>query len=332
MISFILFIPNSLFALGILENLEDNVEIRNYPNPMTGLTYDLYNTTQGSDTIMVQRELSYSSSSHHSPPSHDFLKKDLSLTFSSGNSGSVNNRYLVKTGGTDKLYYNIYDNFTDYHILKDHAHYSGPDDVLVYNFKKIRVKNGKSKTQEKTQSFYIEILDGQYVPSGSYSDTIKIDIYDEAGILALLEAPIDSKTMTITVEVSDTLGLCIVDVGGAYDPDSTTPYAMDFGTLEEGKSISAQAVALANTRYTISVSSTNGGKMKHESVDEYVPYTLFFNGDPITIGTTATQLIVNAPPSSISGTAHDLTVTIGTLSWLPSGDYADNLIFEITSN
>ncbi len=279
--------------------------------------------TQSYQELTVLREMYNDTSSN----SAWFEATDTLLLFSSGNSSSVQDRYLLHTNGVDRLYYNIYDTSADHVLLKDLSTYNSVEDALWFSFPRQRLKRFTSLTDTEVNSIYIEIPDGQYVTAGFYTDAIDIDLYDSD-----TEEFLDSEVIPISVEVGEIIGLSIVDVGNTYNPEAG-PYSMDFGVLETGKNLSANAIALSNTQYSITVASMNGGQLKHETFEEYAPYTLSINGAPAAIsGTVPVELITNAPPTPMTGTSYLLTVTIGDIEWIPSGAYEDYLVFEITSN
>ncbi len=49
-----------------------------------------------------------------------------------------------------------------------------------------------------------------------------------------------------------------------------------------------------------------------------------------TAATTAVAAVTNAPATPSTGTAHTINVMIDTYNWVPSGEYEDNLVFEIS--
>jgi spore coat protein U-like protein len=279
--------------------------------------------TQSYQELTVIREMYNDTVSNN----EQFDATDTLILFSSGNSNNVQDRYLLHTNGIDRLYYNIYDTTVDHVVLKDLSTYNSVDDALWFSFPRRRLKRYTSLTDTEVNSYYMEIPDGQYVTAGFYTDTIDIDLYDSTS-----QDLLDSEVIPISVEVGEIIGLSIVDVGNTYNPEAG-PYSMDFGVLETGKNLSANAIALSNTQYSITVASMNGGQLKHETFDEYAPYTLSINGSPAAIsGTVPVELITNAPPTPTTGTSYLLTVTIGDIEWIPSGAYEDYLVFEITSN
>ncbi len=307
----------ALYAFGTMET----VEFSDTPGTII-ISHQIDSTTQEPSTISLLQTFLGGRNSKYMP------ETTTEVTMSAGISGTVYDRELVHTNGTDILHYNIYDNTIDYNILKDPANNNGPDDVLYYIFPSVYVPRWSTVQQTKTHNFIIEIPDGQFVPAGTYTDDIELRLYRNGAILNS-----ETTDMTISVDVEASVGLSIVDVGGLYNPTSTS-YTMDFGVLEEGESMSAQAVARSNTSYSISVSSQNGGQMKHDTVPEYVPYNLTFDGSSVNFGGSSApvNIITNAPPTTATGTSYPIDVVIESFGWIQSGLYSDNLTFEITSN
>ena len=312
----LLLISPMIFSGGIT----DTLSLSDHPNPLTA-THLLDVMNQDSQTLTVQRVLK-----NTAPWSKNSGTSNTIVVFSAGDSGDVDDRTATHTNGSDKIHYNFYDSASGHHLIKDAVGFSSSDDGLVYQFPDISVPANSTKTQTKVHDFIIEIPDGQYVPAGKYQDSIDISLYKDATLK-------QTVTMTVTITVEKSVKISIVDVGAAYNP-SSSGYGMDFGTLSENEYLEADAVALANTPYSISTYSYYGSKMKHETVNEYIPYTLSVDGTIISITTpmTAVPAVTNAPMTPSTGTAHRIKITISAYGWVPSGDYEDNLVFEITEN
>mgnify|MGYP000704679322 CR=1 FL=1 len=315
-IGILLLITPMVFAFGVLE---ETLSISSTPSPIT-VTHNLDITDQQTETLTVQQYLfNYASSTKTQSASSTLI------VFSAGNSGDIYDREATHTNGTDTIHYNFYNNSVDHDLITDYTNYSGPTDGLTHTFPSVSVARFNSYTATKDHDFIIEILDGQYVPAGTYQDSVDVSLYKGANLE-------ETVTMLVTITVEATVGLSIVDVGAAYNANSTG-YSMDFGSLTEGESLEADAVARANTTYSISVYSYNGSKMKHETVDEYVPYTFSVDNTIVTMSSAMTPVeAVTTTATPSTGTAHRLKVLIDSYSWVPAGEYEDNLVFEITGN
>lgn len=250
------------------------------------------------------------------------------VVFSAGNSNDCLNRTAISTLGY-AIDYNIYltDSNTNHTPLKDASTYQSSPDGMVYDFPADYITSNQSSNV--TISYTLEIPEDQFVPVGIYTDTIDADLYKNN----FSSSPEDSESILISITVEPSVNISIVDVGAGYNA-SATSYSMDFGSLSEGEFLEADAVARANTTYSISIYSYNGSRMKHETVDEYVPYTLSVDNNSVNITTPMSPVnaVTNAPLTPSTGTAHLIKVIIDSYGWVPSGDYEDNLVLEILGN
>ena len=311
-------ITPAVFAGGIIETYS----IADYPSAVTE-SHQLDTETQVQYDLTIERNLSkYFGSTETSATAYTYV------FFSSGSSGDVNDRYAVNTNGTDYLHYNLYDTDTPPNLIKDVGTYSTEDDYFDHLFPAVSVSRSNPVTQVHTHSFILEIPEGQEVPAGTYSDSIDITYYHDSSLE-------ETVTMNITITVEQSIGLSIVDVGASFDPYSSG-YSMDFGDLIPGEFRQADAVALSNSFYSISAYSYNGSFLIHENpiVTETIPYTFDVDGSSFDLSAAGTPVTIvdNAPATSQTGTAHTLTITIGSFNWVPAGDYADSLVFEIIGN
>ena len=250
------------------------------------------------------------------------------VVFSAGNSNDCQNRTAMSLLG-NTIYYNIYltDSNTNHTPLKDAVTYQSSPDGMVNDFPVAYISSNQSS--QITFSYTLEIPEDQFVPVGVYTDIIVADLYKNS----VSGSPEDSESITISITVESSVNISIVDAGAGYNA-TTSNYGMDFGTLSEGEFLEADAVARANTTYTISIYSYNGSRMKHETVDEYVPYSLSIDNNSVNVTTPMTPVnaVMNAPLTPSTGTAHPIKVTIDSYGWVPSGDYEDNLVLEIMGN
>lgn len=305
-----------LSANGVTEE----VDYEEYPS-LVELSYDTNSFQESLQTIQVLRSL------YNNQKQANFKRNEVAVFFSTGNSSSTAARYLERTEGTDRLYYNIYDTSSSHNLLIDPSSYTaGSGDYLSFLFPRIKTRDLLTE-QRIEESFLIEIPGSQFVHSGIYTDTITMSLYSiDNGTFY------DTVNMTISVTVNDVLGLSIGAVDSLYDANADS-YTMNFEVLETGETLSAFAVALSNTYYSIYVSSTNGGALKHSRVETYVPYTLFVDDVQISISDSQfIEVLSNQPPTDGDGNPHEISVVIGNVEWIPSGDYEENIIFEIVSN
>ena len=250
------------------------------------------------------------------------------VVFSAGNSNNCMNRTAMSSSGAT-IEYNMYltGSNTNHTPLKDASTYQSTPDGMVHDYPTAFISSNQSTNADFT--YTLEIPEDQFVSVGVYTDIIVADLYNNT----ISGSPEDSENITISITVEPSVNMSIVDVGAGYNA-STTSYDMDFGSLSEGEFLEADAVARANTPYTISIYSYNGSRMKHETVDEYVPYTLSVDNNSVDVTTPMipVNIITNAPMTPSTGTAHQIKVIIDSYGWVPSGDYEDNLVLEIMGN
>lgn len=313
---FAVFSSFGVYALG----QTDTMQITDHPDTVL-LDYVLDVTLQSTQNMIITREMVNDSNRNYTFPD---VQAD--VTFSTGASGDVLDRTLVHSNGTDILHYTIIDNLTDRNVLKDPASYTGPESTIDHLFPSLRVRRYSSEQQLHTDSLVIEVPDGQFVPAGTYSDQILLQLFQDYSTVAGAD-----EVMDIVVTVDPIIGLSIGDVGSQYDPNGTS-YSLDFGTLSPGDSMMAQATALSNTSYTIEVFSQNGGNMSHLEVGETIPYTLLIDTVPVAISPSSPVEVISGSATPSTGTAHTIEVVIGSFNWVPAGDYEDNLSFTITAN
>ncbi len=307
-----------LAAYGILEHYD----IAEYPVSVTE-TYMREFTDHAQFELVIQRG-AYNTA--YNPKTAD--PADTYVYFSAGNSGAVSDRYAVHTMGNEIIHYNLYDNDTDRNLLRDAETAASLEDCLYYRFPSSEIGGRSSITQTYSHSFILEIPSGQNIPSGTYTDSIEISYYHDSELE-------DNVTMPLTITIDHSIGLCIVDMGSAYDPHSQG-YSMDFGVIYPGEVLKADAIACSNSIYSISAYSYNGSVLSHvnPTVTETIPYTVDIDGMVCDLSAAQhpVMLISNAPPTDAYGTAHTLTITIGDFGWVPAGDYSDSLVFEIIGN
>ena len=301
-----------------------------YEESLSLTTANTINVDHALDSLFsIESQVTVTQDLLHSGSGSAFVSQTTSIVvFSAGNSTDCQNRTAMSLLG-DTIDYNIYlkDLNTNHTPLKDAVTYQSSPDGMVNDFPTAFISSNKSSNV--TFSYTLEIPENQFVPAGVYTDTIVANLYKTN----FTGSPKDSESIIISITVEPSVNLSIVNVGAGYNA-STTSYDMDFGSLSEGEFLEADAVARANITYNISIYSYNGSRMKHETVDEYVPYTLSVDNNSVDVTTPMipVNIITNAPMTPSTGTAHQIKVIIDSYGWVPSGDYEDNLVLEIMGN
>jgi hypothetical protein len=251
--------------------------------------------------------------------SGDFLYHYL-LDMSSGSSGTSSSRRMVNTSTGGFLYYNLYT--TDGTVVRDLSSAENEDQVLY-------LPDG-GNTFDGTFEFSVRIPSNQTLSPGEYVDTIDIELW--ASEDGSNWRRFDTAQLNITVRPEAIAQIAIVRPGGSFDPSQ--PLSLDFGSLAPGVHRQAEAVVRASSSYSIYASSTYGGQLKHEQVNEFIPYIFSFDNAVYSLSSQEqTQVLSNAQPNNAEGDRYSIDITIGEFdAWKPAGDYTDNITFRITLN
>ncbi len=247
------------------------------------------------------------------------------VTFSAGQSGNFTSR--AATSGSSPLYYQVYDSLTNRNVLKDLSANPTSLEVLTGSF----ADSGNSWTTQ-TASFVVFLLPDQIPPSGTYADTVAVELYD--GTPASHGPRRDSTSFSISVTMNSALDISLVPQGFPFNVASAS-LPLDFGNLTAGNSRAADLVVRSNWLYTVTVTSQNGGTMKNpDPLDtSQVPYTFTVNGTPVALPAGTPQTIVtSAPATPFAGSRYTISVTIGSYGWATEGSYSDLVTIVATAN
>jgi spore coat protein U-like protein len=252
------------------------------------------------------------------------------LTFSAGNSGDFTNRTLTEAGGA-VMYYNIYDNAASRNILKDLSAQPSSSQVLTDSFTAAEGGAGGGTTHEL--SFTVILDPNQFPLAGQYQDLITIEMY--AGTPAAPEpgGPVDTTELNITAQMDSVMELSVVPDGALFD-SARTSLTLDFGVMYPGTGRDADLLVRANSSYSVSISSANGGIMPIQDATDTstVPYTLTANGAQLDLSAGTDVLIASgAGPTTENGDRYDLRVVIGEYGMATEGTYMDSLSITVAA-
>jgi hypothetical protein len=163
---------------------------------------------------------------------------------------------------------------------------------------------------------------------GNYSDTLTLRLYQ--GTLASSELR-GSVHLSVNYNAPKRADLSLVPSGAAFvltDIDET----MDFGALNAGAVRTCDIVMRTNAGYTLFASSTNNGKLKHLTMEKFVPYTARFSGGAVNLGASSgspVQIARVLGASPASGFVQPVSVTIGSTAGAQSGPYSDVITLTV---
>jgi hypothetical protein len=295
-------------------------------------TYTIDTTKVLDLSLTLEREL-YGDKQNEKPKDSEYSK----VTFSTGSSLDVNNRILTHTNGTDTLSYNLYKDESKAQLLKSVDYYTSLDDVLFYEFPPESVPFKEILTQSFTHD-YVAIIDAdQFVPAGIYTDQIDMNLYltwSKDAPETEPQPPADGYlSLSMAIEVQPYLGLSLT-TGTTYVQQADS-HSMGFGNLENYESRSVNVIAKSNVPYRITASSQHDGRIKHQQIQEYIPYTMSFNGTQIDLNGSSgnpVDLLTNSEMTPSTGIAYPMIISIGSVEGFEAGNYEDNISFEIIVN
>lgn len=228
------------------------------------------------------------------------------------------------TAGASELSYQLYGNSGLTQVLKDVPDITDANDVITGSF-------GTGRNRQQTKTYYVSIpltdaTEPVITPSGNYTDSFLIHVYEGSNPTAFT-TPESTANVTITGVVPKILQISVTGVGGSFD-SSDTSENLDFGDLEPSETKSFALQARTNAGYEVSVSSANNGQMKHISTLNYISYALAVDETTFNLSSSAATPVPVASGSgqtSMSGSSHTSTVTIGGYDQAFAGSYSDTI-------
>ncbi len=196
-----------------------------------------------------------------------------------------------------------------------------PSDVLFGTFA------GGTTSFNSVYYAYIDANANQYIASGNYSKNFLLKLYEGDFNNRILR---DSKVVQFAITQNKSIDVSMVSTGSAFNITDTTQN-IDFGKLVEGATRGFDIVLLYNAGYSVSMNSTNDGKLKHSTETKFVPYSLTVDGIPIALTSVATVVKSASGISTPNGTRLPVTIKIGSLTDSAPGTYTDTVIVDVSS-
>jgi hypothetical protein len=177
---------------------------------------------------------------------------------------------------------------------------------------------------------------GLMKPAGTYTTSITAGYYKGTKSGTTISNAVNTGatySQSINLIVPVIYDLSILPSGSSTFDVNTYYQTLNFGTMTDGESMSANAIIRTNaTSWSLAVASTNGGLLKNSSTTATVPYAFNYNGTVKTLTTTSTVIETGGWSATSSGYAtRPLTFTLGDTFKTP-GTYTDNLTFTLTAN
>ncbi|NQT59326.1 MAG: spore coat protein U domain-containing protein [Bacteroidetes bacterium] len=243
-----------------------------------------------------------------------------------GRSGNYYNRYVEDSNG-NTISYQIYDNLSNRNVVTNNI--NSPTDWFYTQSYPLETSASSLEV-----FFSIEVPSGPFIPAGTYTDPIASYIYGDSGSGYVL---FDSDPYVINIVVNSIAQIAIGATGFIFD-ELATSYSIDLLEIELNETATFDTIVLSNSAYSISMSSTNGGVLKHplDTIKNQlrIPYLVSFNGGSnISLDSSETVVISGEPPTLSTGQRYPITITISDLpADLSAGDYDDTISLTVIAN
>jgi len=172
--------------------------------------------------------------------------------------------------------------------------------------------------------YYLMVPGNQAASPGTYRDRIEISVYTETDGSPQLTA---AHTVDVALTVKPEIKLQMRSGGGlGSGPDI---HAVDFGELQTGEQAELRMQVNANVAFTITISSENGGELRHVSESQAViPYTVQV-GSSTPADWRRPVTLVGLPTAGSRVSFFPLVITVGSVEYSLAGLYRDRLLVTI---
>ncbi len=244
------------------------------------------------------------------------------VVFDYGSSNSYSTRSLKMSG--NNWPFQIAKDSSGNQIIKNFPDVSSSNDVLSGD-----LAGADNNTQVNVNYWALLNLTNPWLRFGNYTENLTASLY--RGTISSYEF-IQSKSISFNYNVPKRVDLSLVSTGGAFDLTQTTK-TMDFGSLTAGDNRSVDLVLKYNAGYVLLASSQNKSRLKHQSQNVFIPYTVSFRGTATDLSSGgSTQVFRELGASPASGLVIPIKVTIGSFSPTQSGSYGDVITLTVQSS
>lgn len=247
--------------------------------------------------------------------------RNMVIGFSTGIAGNYSR---VMESSANQVTYNLYKDNSTNNPLKTINDSNNNSERIRFRFK----KNVLSENLTFEARLPVPNLGRTNIPTGSYSDLITATIEPRRNNVVSA-----STSFQVSLNLPPEIDISLVNPGGVFDP-SQTNYTMNFNEISQGDSRQVDLKVRSNAGYSLSLSSQNGGSLKHLSENYNIPYQISVNGTPRSFSGPGAPLVLgtgsgNTPPQGVN---FALSVEIGDPSNKLAGNYQDIITVTATSN
>lgn len=242
--------------------------------------------------------------------------------FSKGDANSYNRQ--AYRGGGASIDYNLYSDSGMNNILKDFNDTTNGDYIagsLAQN------------NSDYNFNFFGQIVDLDSIFSsgfGNFRDQIQLNIYSVSANGSLVYQ--NSKNLNIRIKVPKFIEISLGRVGSTHDP-SQTQYIMNFGTIQNNESLSANLIVKGNVGFDINMSSVNGGRLVNGN--SFITYLISLGSSGNISLTNPGQVYFmdsRCTGTTDTGESYPINVSLGALSTnAAAGNYEDTVTITVSA-
>lgn len=155
--------------------------------------------------------------------------------------------------------------------------------------------------------------------AGLYSQTVYLGITHPNG------SPLAERPITLGLRIAST---ALIGLKGEFTRSDGVA-TINLGPLTEGdRPLNTTLYVLSTSGYSVSVSSTNGGRLRQGQTEWYIPYALGVGDRRIDLTRPSQLDVVSVRPRFDD---YPLSVSIGSTAGRRAGDYSDIVTFTVSA-
>ncbi len=186
---------------------------------------------------------------------------------------------------------------------------------------------GPTSTYRTAYYAFIDTSANQYIGAGNYNKNFMLKLYEGDFNNRILR---DTQVVQFSFTQYKSVDISLVSTGSAFNVTDTSQN-IDFGSLVEGASRGFDIVLLYNAGYSVSMSSTHEGRLKHATQKKFIPYSLAVDGIPVALTNMSTVVKNAGGISAPNGTRFPVTVKVGSIANSAPGTYTDTVMVDVSS-
>lgn len=171
---------------------------------------------------------------------------------------------------------------------------------------------------------------------GVHTDTLVIQAFESILTTSPGLVPEATANIVFTYTVPKNALVSLLDVGQPYTDPAVATKTLNFPSMVQGQTVSFDMVLVYNAGYSVSFQSTHLQRLKHNSLNSYVPYTVSMTG----VGSfpslaSGSPIVVTSgsgvSPSAPTGDRRTVTFTLGSIANAFAGSYSESIQITMTS-